>query len=148
MSLYNILHGKTGLGEIILALLDEANPRTTQYVRLRDGFVEEHDGQIILRLHTRSGGGNRECYCDNEYDHDVGCIATGNDWMEAHPWYLRDEDDDFDNTYADFYFTLPADHELAAALADHASEHVDMGARWMATINALKAPTPTTQGDT
>lgn len=141
MSLYNIVHGRTGLGDIILALLDQARPRTTEYVRLRDGFVEEgDDGQVILRLHTRSGGGNRECYCDDvSQGHEPGCIATGNEWMEAHPWYLRDEDDDFDSTYADFYFALPADHELAEALREHATEHVDLTARWQAAIDALRA---------
>lgn len=140
MSLYNIVHGKTGLDEIIMALLDEAHPQPIgTYVRYRDGFVEERDGDVILRLHTRSGGGNRECYCDDtSQGHDRGCIATGNDWMEAHPWYLSDEDDDFDSTYADYYFKMPADHPLATALRAHADEHVDMGARWQAAIDAIK----------
>jgi len=51
------------------------------------------DGEIII--HARTGGGNRE-YHPNEK-------------LTSHPNYLRDQDDDFDCTYADYFFSIPED---------------------------------------
>jgi len=66
---------------------------------------ELNDGEYLIVLHTRQGGGNRECYCETGDDsHEPGCLAANNEELESHPQYFRDEDDDFDSTYANFYF--------------------------------------------
>lgn len=61
--------------------------------RFRGAGVE--DGQIII--HCRTGGGNRENY--------------PNEILTSNPYYLRDEDDDFDCTYASYYFSIPEEHQ-------------------------------------
>lgn len=72
--------------------------------RYRDAWLEHHGDVVLARVHTRNGGGNREAQ------------AEAIEAMRAHPWYLNDEDDEFDPTYADFYFLvdLEAVGELAA----------------------------------
>jgi len=57
--------------------------------RFRGAGVQ--DGEIII--HARTGGGNRENY--------------PNEILTSNPYYLRDEDDGFDCTYADYYFSIP-----------------------------------------
>ena len=61
-----------------------------QIERFRGAGIQE--GEIII--HTRTGGGNREAYPNK--------ILTQN------KYYLRDADDDFDSTYADYFFKIPA----------------------------------------
>lgn len=55
------------------------------------------NGKICV--HTRTGGGNREGYEEE------------NDQLTLNPFYLYDEDDDFDSTYANFWFKIPEDLE-------------------------------------
>lgn len=63
----------------------------------------------------------------------TGCIATYG--LPAHPNYLRDQDDDFDCTYATFYFRVPDEYQQA--LASVAVDHVDTDQRWMDVIDAI-----------
>lgn len=86
MSLYNMLFGKNPDTKEILALL---GLEESQIERFRDCFVE-NDKILIF---TRTGGGNREYY--------------PNEALVNHPNYLYDEDDEFDPTYAYYYFSLP-----------------------------------------
>lgn len=66
-----------------------------------------------IEIYTRNGGGNRECFCDFEGtdSHDSGCHAQANERLENHPLYVTDADDEGDQTYASFYFRIPA-HKL------------------------------------
>jgi len=61
--------------------------------------------------------------------------------MAAHPWYSHDVDDDFDCTFADFYFTPPT--EIAATLTAADSTPAE---KWQALFAALdkKESTPET----
>jgi hypothetical protein len=93
--------------------------------RFRDAWVEKgEDGEPVIAIYTRNGGGNRESYEE---------VITG---LQAHPLYLRDADDDFDSTYATFYFSAP--EELREQLREVAQEPVNMSERWLAAIDALK----------
>lgn len=106
-------------GAILLAAL--GNPDVG---RFRDAWVEKgDDGEPVIAIYTRNGGGNREDY--------EGVIAD----LQDHSLYLRDADDDFDRTYATFYFRTP--DELREEFRAIASEPVDMSERWQATIAAL-----------
>lgn len=108
MSLYNMIFGMNFRTDDILAML--GNPDVG---RLRDTWIEERDGELMIVVYTRNGGGNREhsifedgeegegCYC-------TGCIQTYH--LPAHPLYLFDEDDDYDCTYAANYFRVPDEH--------------------------------------
>lgn len=93
MSLYNMINGVNPATFFILPLLGEKHP--DDYPRFRDCFVTE-DNEIAV--YTRVGGGNR-----NE--------GFGEEELQSHPNFLRDEDDDFDSTYATYYFSVPEEWE-------------------------------------
>lgn len=94
MSLYNMLCGMNPVAGRLLAAID-LHPDTIP--RFRDVWVKADFTEITV--HTRTGGGNREAH---EAENAVLC---------AHPLYLRDADDHFDNTFADFTFRVPADEK-------------------------------------
>ena len=95
MSLYNMLFGMNPDADKLLSLLDATRD---DFGRFRNVYVD--DGYIVV--HTRCGGGNREDYFP--------------EWVEDHPWYSHDADDDFDCTYADIFFKVPED-KLATYVA-------------------------------
>jgi hypothetical protein len=110
-------------GAVLLAALGNPDPG-----RFRDAWVEKGDGnQPVIAIYTRNGGGNRESYED---------VIAG---LQSHPLYLRDADDDFDSTYATFYFSTP--DELIEAFRVVAQEPVDTSERWHAAIAALSGKT-------
>lgn len=93
MSLYNLVHGYNPLSGLVLAMLATSPEKIP---RFRDAYF---DGEHLC-IHTRTGGGNRDYY---ETRGGEPC----NDDLRALPGFVRDEDNDFDSTYATFYFTLP-----------------------------------------
>jgi hypothetical protein len=90
--------------------------------RFRNVYME--DGYIVV--HTRCGGGNREDYFP--------------DWVEDHPWYSHDADDDFDCTYADIYFKLPDDEQIMVALKglEAGTNPTDQWKELFATMETMK----------
>ena len=58
--------------------------------------------------------------------------------MRAHPWFFQDADMEYDNTYADFYFVIPADDVYFGFLQLMAVEPVDMDAKWKEALAALE----------
>lgn len=86
MSMYNLLFGKNPNSSVILALI---GLKENDIERFRDCSISEGG----IKIHTRTGGGNRSDY--------------PNEKLTSNPNYLHDEDDDFDSTYADFYFSFP-----------------------------------------
>lgn len=74
---------------------------------------EDENGDPVIVVHTRNGGGNRECWRDDCDGTCTGCIQT--DVIPSLPTYLRDEDDEGDSTYANNYFR-PVDAEAAKAV--------------------------------
>lgn len=65
------------------------------------------DREVVAVIHTRNGGGNRECWCESEDDHH--CLTGVIEEMENHPAYITDRDNSDDRTYADFVFRVPRD---------------------------------------
>lgn len=119
--LYNSMFGTNEHAGLITTIL-QARQRF-EVGRFRDAFVEADGERILIRIHTRNGGGNREDQVD--------AIES----MQEHPWYVRDADDNYDYTYADFYFepdllwiaanlgeSLATTDEERAALADETAE--------------------------
>lgn len=124
MSMYGMVFGQTEYGPALVALLMQR--QEFDVGRYRDAWVEADGDAVLIRVHTRNGGGNRE-------DYDDGSMAD-------HPWYVRDEDDSFDCTYADWWFKVPLDEidpTIAEALIVIAQPAVDMTARWEAAIKAI-----------
>lgn len=88
MSMYNMLFGQNVAADAILATLGLTRHDVG---RFRDCFVA--NGEIAI--YTRNGGGNRDDY-QEVFDE-----------LAANPCYLRDEDDEYDCTYATIYFRFP-----------------------------------------
>lgn len=88
MSFYNMLFGINPDYKKILSLLDL---KEEDIERFRDCGLK--DGRIYI--YTRTGGDNRECF--------------PNEILTSNPHYLYDENDDFDSTYATYYFSIPED---------------------------------------
>jgi hypothetical protein len=122
MSLYNLVHGTNPLAGMVLAMIGVA---VADVPRFRDAY---YDGTHLC-IHTRTGGGNRDDY------------AAGNDYLASIPGYVRDDDDDFDSTYATFYYLVP---EQFAWFKDWASNKTQRpaGERWQEAIDCLKNAPP------
>jgi hypothetical protein len=121
MGMYNMLFGTNPDAELLLTILKSTGDFDTG--RFRDAYLSQ-DGTEIL-IYTRNGGGNRE-----DYEEAINS-------MQNHPCYLRDEDDDFDCTYAYFYFAVPPKYlELTKSLANGV-ELVSIGDRLKEVSRAL-----------
>lgn len=115
MSLYNALFGENPMAEVLLSALGLTRDGVPRYRDVYLGASPEGEPRIVI--HTRTGGGNREFYeCEEscranypEYFKDTDEPPTGpwNADLRKLPTFVRDEDDDFDCTYADFYFKVP-----------------------------------------
>jgi hypothetical protein len=113
--LYNTLFGQHANADRLLQLLGLTRDDVP---RFRSCYW---NGEHIV-IHTRTGGGNREEYEDQ------------NDMLTLVSGYVRDEDDDFDPTYADFYFNPPA--EAAEALKALPAE-ITPAEQWQRLFAAL-----------
>lgn len=146
MSLYNMLFG---INEMAPALLAALSITHDQVPRFRDCYLDGEKKRIVI--HTRTGGGNRDYYeslesCRDhypEYFRGEGDDPTGpwNCDLRKHPQFIYDEDDDFDSTYADFYFSFPPDYaDDLTALCEKVETHRP-SEKWQALFAALKSET-------
>lgn len=113
MSLYGLLFGENTGAE---ALLSEIGLDRGSFPRYRDCYLNPKNPSEIVVL-TRTGGNNRYCEIDEQPQHEYpfdDCIADHADhdctlachWdLMNHPSYIKDEDVEWDDTYAEFYFT-------------------------------------------
>lgn len=113
MSLYNALFGVNPFATVFLSALDIS---TDDVPRFRDIYLTELNGRDVICVYTRTGGGNREFY-----DCEESCRSNYPEYFEGDepptgPWnadlrkidgFLFDADDDFDCTYAYFYYEIP-----------------------------------------
>ena len=84
-------------------------------IRFRDAYLKKDNGVVCICIFTRMGGGNRESYEE--------VIRK----LQAHPCYVKDYDDDFDETYATFCFHLPRIlNEIKDGLALHCTDKTPM----------------------
>lgn len=114
--LYNALFGQHSKAEDLLKVIGIPQADIPRY---RSCFW---DGEHIV-IHTRTGGGNRDDYEEQ------------NNHLTTFAGYVRDEDDDFDCTYANFYYKPPAE-----ALEALKSMPPDMAPadQWQALFAAMK----------
>ncbi len=135
-----MLFGKNPNSEILKSMLELG----TKYRigRFRDIYIKDDEGELIIILYTRNGGGNRDCWeyegCDYAKDiHDEECMISIIEKLQQHPYYIRDYDDDFDRTYAYFEFKIPDEYkELAKLLAGEAEPTVTE--KFNTLINEMK----------
>ena len=139
--LYNVLFGQHGNTENLLAVLG-VNPNDIP--RFRSCYW--NGSQIVI--HTRTGGGNRDYYENEEscrsnypeyFEGDQQPTGPWNDDLHLIPGYTHDEDDDFDSTYADFFYTPPA--EAQEALNQLPAE-ITPAEQWQMLFKALDEAKP------
>lgn len=95
MSLYHLMNGVRPMTFFILPMLGK---HWNEYPRFRDCFIgdEEHPGyEDCIHIYTRTGGGNREVYSDE------------NEVMMKMPGYVTNWDDSYDSTFASWVFNVP-----------------------------------------
>lgn len=100
MSFYNLICKVNPLSRWLLATI---HLTITDIPRFRDVWCNL--ALTELTIYTRTGGGNREQFAEH------------NAALCAHPLYLRDADDEFDNTFASFTFSIPPE-QTAAIISD------------------------------
>lgn len=88
MSLYNMMNGFNPACVFIMPMLGR---KQDEWPRFRDCFVSQ-DGNI--EIYTRVGGANRGC-------------GFGEEELYKDPNFITSYDDDFDNTYATYVFSVP-----------------------------------------
>jgi hypothetical protein len=93
VSLYNMVCGNNPLFSLYLAMLNEVQP-LPEIPRFRDLYITDDEVPEIV-IYTRTGGGNRESYLDE------------NDALTKHPNFIGDYDDDFDDTFAYWHYSIP-----------------------------------------
>ena len=112
--LYNMLFGQNDAAGFLFKLIDS---EPGEFGRYRNIYATE--SHIVV--YTRCGGGNREDYFP--------------DWVEDHPLYDYDEDDDFDCTYADIYFKHPEGFE--EMLKEMAKGTITPSEKWEMLFDSL-----------
>ena len=120
MSLYNMLHGMNRSSDILLSFLGLTRD---DFGRFRDCYIND-DGNICV--YTRNGGGNRE-----SYEEVFNC-------MEAHKYFIRDYDDDFDCTYATYEFRVPDAFRLVVKGMMSDNDSTPPNDRWIALLDKMK----------
>ena len=88
MSFYNMVNGFNPACVFIMPMLGR---KQDEWPRFRDCFVSQ-DGNI--EIYTRVGGANRGC-------------GFGEEELYKDPNFITSYDDDFDNTYATYVFSVP-----------------------------------------
>lgn len=119
--------------------------------RFRDCYVSPEDDEIVI--HTRTGGGNRDYYesaerCRESYPHyfEEGKEPPTGPWnsdLRALPGFLRDADDDFDCTYADFHYSFPPEFAAELKALRTKDETVVPSEKWKKLFESFPTPPPT-----
>lgn len=143
MGLYNVVFGTFPEAPVVLYMLDK---RPNDFGRFRDAWIEKtEEGEVRFAVYTRNGGGNRESFPEVFKE------------MAENPLFLSERDDNFDATYATFYFKPPENaleklRELGKregfevpddwTLESAARPLIDTSKRWHECVEAMKAGTP------
>lgn len=152
MSLYNALFGRNPLSPLLMAMV---GVEPDEVPRFRDAFLFDRTPEELgVAIYTRTGGGNRQCYCRDPWhrdqeeidalpvgDHFDGCYPAMNRALSLKPTYLSDEDDDFDCTYATFYFRIPKQLQpIARDLRDTLGKQERPADAWDRLLTKLRDP--------
>ena len=96
MSMYDMIKGNSK-ETAIRGIVFQALLSLDGVGRYRDAWAEKDGDDITLVIFTRNGGGNRQ---SEDLQGDIEA-------MQQSPYYIRDEDCNYDCTYAAFYFRCP-----------------------------------------
>lgn len=151
MSLYNVLFGKNPLSTIVLEALGTSEDAVP---RFRDAYYDGEANRLVI--HTRTGGGNRDFYdsedaCRDSYpEYFNGDEPPSGPWnsdLRSLPGFLYDRDDDFDCTYADWFYTVPAAFEPIFQTIKElgGGDDAKPADRWQSMLDGLRTGATTTE---
>jgi len=124
-----MLFGENQAASILLKIL---NIEKSDIPRFRDCFL--NDGFIII--HTHTGGGNRDFYDEPNEENLEG---PWNTTLKNNMYFVRDEDDDFDSTYANFYFSFPDEYKDDLDALSKGTENYKPSEKWQMVFEAIKS---------
>jgi hypothetical protein len=127
-----MVFGVNPLSDVILSALGLSHG---DIPRFRDCFVA--NGQIVV--YTRMGGGNRghwDSYEGDEKTTECTCPGCRAERLRQHSLCQGYVDDDFDSTYATFYFEIPEKYKEVLSQMDGGEFSPDQ--RWLDTLAALQ----------
>lgn len=145
MSLYNLIHGHNPMAPLLLAVLGLKSGDVPRY---RDCWWDGEHQRIAI--HTRTGGGNRPFYDSEErcrdnypeyFPEDKPADHPSGPWnrdLRALPTFVYDEDDDYDSTYATFYFTVP--EPMQWVIPHLTAQDKTPGERWQQFMDKMRDP--------
>jgi len=153
MSMYNMLFGVERTAGAVLELLGKTS---NDVPRFRDAYLTWADDaktDPVMVIHTRTGGGNRDYYdsearrrAESPEDFTEGTPPPTGPWnadLRGWPGYRYDVDDDFDSTYADFYFDVPASaRDAVVGFLQENGQPATPREKFDALMAAMKAATP------
>lgn len=153
MSLYNMLFGVNPASKIFLAMIDLDMGDIPRFRNVYLNIGEDFQGgskdftgsePLFIAVHTRTGGGNREFYDEHNEDNPDG---PWNSTMRENEYFVYDCDDDFDCTYATFFFSVPKEYLEGLKEVLLKGEHADLtttpGQQWETLFEKLNGPTKT-----
>ena len=123
MSLYTKLFGENTDAVALLGMLSLTR---NSFGRYRDVYLNK-EGTIIT-VTARIGGGNAE-----DYDY------VFND-IRQHSQYIKDYEDDFDETYAYFEFSVPEKYKQACKMMAPAEDRLSVGDMFHKEIEEANNP--------
>lgn len=142
MSLYNMLFGVNQAAPVLLAVLGISH---NDVPRFRDCYLT--DGKIAI--HTRTGGGNRYAYeseqeCRQNYpeyfEGDEPKTGPYNEDLRKIQCFMYDEDDDFDSTYATFYYSFPEKYKADLEALEKRVGDYSPSEAWQELFKSLEKP--------
>lgn len=123
MSLYNQLFGEN---EDAMALLGMLSLTRNDFQRYRDVYLNKEGNKIIVL--TRLGGNNAKYYRQVYMN------------MRRHKYYIKDYDDEFDNTYAYFEFKVPKEYENTCKSIAPSEDRLTVSAMFEKEIKEAENP--------
>ena len=123
MSLYNKLFGENKDAMALLGMIDLTR---NDFQRYRDIWLNK-SGTIITVL-ARIGGNNRKDYKQ----------VFSN--VRKNKWFVKDFDDDFDDTYAYFQFKIPEKYQHTCKLIAPKEERLSLKEMFEKETNEAKIP--------
>ena len=123
MSLYNQLFGEN---EDAMALLGMLSLTRNDFQRYRDVYLNKEGNKIIVL--TRIGGDNAKDYRQVYMN------------MRRHKYYIKDYDDEFDNTYAYFEFKVPKEYENTCKTIAPSEDRLTVSAMFEKEIKKAENP--------
>lgn len=123
MSLYNKLFGEN---ENAMALLGMIELTRNDFQRYRDTYLNK--SATIITVVARIGGDNRKSHRQ---------VFTN---VRKNKWYIRDFDDNFDNTYTYIQFKVPEKYQYTCKKIAPKQEELTVGGKFKKEIKEAQIP--------